>query len=488
MDTVNPLMKSIEPHAARGRIYLLAIIAATLLAAALRLFNLGGFGFFGDEFATVSTARGEHVMELNWPLFGWISQGAGKLLGVSEMTMRLAPAVFGIACIPLFYFAGRRVFGDLPMLLAGFLMATNHWHLFHSQNARFYTGVFLFSGLAICWLARAIESGRAGFAVAAAFAVGISGCFHPTGVWPALAFALFCPLALVAPSIRGKLSWPVVLAFYMPLALAAASIFLKAIFKTSTFIAGTGGWGYTPAHFLMGWARGVELPLLAVAGCWLLWMLRHDRAKGWFCLIVGAVPLAGIVVVAAIGKPVRPDYVFASVPVWFILAGAGAAQVAAAASVPLAARAGLILALFAAQFPSTVSHHLENLTCDPRSAYSYVKTHGRDDDLYYHNFVPMMKYYTGRSAPQLTSDKKELDPLLANVLAGGKTTWFLIRASRGGIGNDVLSDWLARHATVAARFDAKRIDHEVSTLYVYRFDPPNTIVRPDDRKLSHERE
>ena len=477
-----------KPRPEVQRAYLLAIVAATILAAALRLFNLGGFGFFGDEYSTVESAVKMKVTEPNWPLLFWVSQVVGKTAGVSEWTIRLTPAVLGIACIPLFYWAGRRAFGELPMLLAGLLIATNHWHLFHSQSGRFYTAVFLFSGLAICWLARAVQTGQPMFAVAAAVSVAISAGFHPTGIWPAVAFGMFCLLALAVPSIRGELSWKVALAFFVPLALAGVSIFFRAFLRTSTFVAGTEGWGYTPAHFLMGWARGMELPLLAVAGCWLLWMLRHERAKGWFCMIVGVVPLIGIVVVAVIGKPVRPDYVFASVPVWFILAGAGAAQVVAAASVPLAARAGLILALFAAQFPSTVSHHLENLTCDPRSVYNYVKTHGRDDDLYYHNFVPMMKYYTGRSAPKLSSDKKQLDPLLANVLFGGKTTWFLIRASRGGISNDVLAEWLARHATVAARFDAKRIDHEVSTLYVYRFDPPNTNVRPEGRKLNHERE
>lgn len=461
-----------EPQVAYSRYYLLAIVAATLLAAALRLFNLGGFGFFGDEYSTVDSAVMMKVTEPNWPFLFWVSQGVGKTAGINEWTMRLAPALMGISCIPIFFFAGRRAFGEMPMVLCGFLIALSHWHLFHSQSARFYTGVFLFSGLAICWLTRAINTGRASFALAAAVSVSVSGCFHPTGVWPGVAFGAFCLLTIIAPSIRGQLSWRIVLAFFVPLALAGGSIFLSAILRTSTFIAGTGGWGYSPSHVLLGWFRGLELPLLAVAGCWLLWMLRGDRPTGWFFALLGAVPLAAMLV-AANFVPVRPDYVFASAPVWFILAGAGAAQVASAVNVPLAARAGLILALFAAQLPSAISHHLGNLTCDPRTAYTYVKTHGRDEDLYFHNFVPMLAYYAGRSAKQLPRDPKRLAPLLAEIQAGNNTAWFLIRGSRVGIENDALADWLARNATIVSRQDAKRIDYEVSTIYVYRYDPPS---------------
>src|SRR6185369_4704633 len=58
------------------------------------------------------------------PLFYWLEAGALRLFGPHEGSLRLAPALFALLGILAVYVAGRRLFGRLPGLWAGIVLAT----------------------------------------------------------------------------------------------------------------------------------------------------------------------------------------------------------------------------------------------------------------------------------------------------------------------------------------------------------------------------
>lgn len=140
------------------------LVGVTLLAASLRFFRLDEWGFWIDEIHTINRAVW-HYDPLSFFQF-WTSLSimleaqALQFYGISEWSARLVPALIGVASIPILYLPTRRFFGPTTALIAALLLAVSPWHLFWSQNARFYTTLLLFYNLALFAFFIAIEEDR----------------------------------------------------------------------------------------------------------------------------------------------------------------------------------------------------------------------------------------------------------------------------------------------------------------------------------------
>lgn len=132
----------------------------TALAAILRFYRLGEWSFWIDELYTIDHARA-HFSTLpllfanipparNWiPVSVMLTAQALNLWGVSEWSARLASVMIGVISIPTLFFATRKMFSNWVALLSVLLLAVSPWHIFWSQNARFYTSLLLFYTLAL---------------------------------------------------------------------------------------------------------------------------------------------------------------------------------------------------------------------------------------------------------------------------------------------------------------------------------------------------
>jgi 4-amino-4-deoxy-L-arabinose transferase-like glycosyltransferase len=136
------------------------LAAITLLALALRFFKLGQWSFWIDEIYTINHAQAhfsslalilQHIPpHRNWVPISVISTASAlNLAGTSEWSARLASVLIGVVSIPLLYFPIKRLFGVAVGLIAVLLLAVSPWHLYWSQNARFYTALLLFYTLAL---------------------------------------------------------------------------------------------------------------------------------------------------------------------------------------------------------------------------------------------------------------------------------------------------------------------------------------------------
>ncbi len=147
-------------------ILLLAVL--TLAGAWLRLSHLGSKSLWLDEGATVALARA------SWQHFAWVWwYGEANLqtvyfllmrgwihLGQSEAWIRLPPALFGIASVPLIFVVARKFLGDVPALASAALLAFNPTHVSYSQEARSYTLTIFLVLLSAYYFVRAAESDR----------------------------------------------------------------------------------------------------------------------------------------------------------------------------------------------------------------------------------------------------------------------------------------------------------------------------------------
>jgi len=150
----------------------LAVI--TLFAAALRFYRLGEWSFWIDEIFTINHALSHFsTTELllknippfrNWiPLSVIMDAQVLKLGGINEWSARLTPAIIGILTIPILYLPTRKIFGSHRALISVLLLAVSPWHLFWSQNARFYSALMLFYTLALFAFHFGIEEDKPGY-------------------------------------------------------------------------------------------------------------------------------------------------------------------------------------------------------------------------------------------------------------------------------------------------------------------------------------
>ena len=184
-----------------GRRHWWLIVIATVLAAGLRMLELGEWSLWIDEAHTwrdatmpfdgedgfMASARRFYALPFLLLRFLF---GIG-VLGFGEWSVRLPFAVIGIATVPLLAICGRRLVGASPAVAAAWLLAINPWHLFWSQNARGYALVVLGSVLAIHRLHVLAASGRARDLLLSAAFVALAVMSHPPSATLVFGFVAF---------------------------------------------------------------------------------------------------------------------------------------------------------------------------------------------------------------------------------------------------------------------------------------------------------
>jgi mannosyltransferase len=117
-------------------------------------------------------------------------------LGGDEWLLRLPSALAGIASIGIIYAIGDELFDRETGLLAAIILAFSPFHIWYSQEARFYATIALF-GVAAGWFAiRALRRNRPADWVLFGVFEGLALCTESGGIW--FVFAMnFAALLLV---------------------------------------------------------------------------------------------------------------------------------------------------------------------------------------------------------------------------------------------------------------------------------------------------
>lgn len=186
------------------------VVLLTAVGAYLRLANLGALGFRWDEdlmslatkaileHGTPELPSGMVYLRGTWLLY--LMAGSAWLLGFSEFALRLPPALFGIALIPLAFMFARALFGPRVGLVAAALMTLSFWDIEISRNARMYApfAFFYLTTVLLIWRYRVErESLSGGIAAVASAIVALS--LHQLGY--TLVFAFLLPLVVRAEPV-----------------------------------------------------------------------------------------------------------------------------------------------------------------------------------------------------------------------------------------------------------------------------------------------
>lgn len=144
-----------------------ALSALFVIGVVLRFVQLGAESYWVDEIimGRLTTQPTPDLLaqlfdSARAPLYPLLAHGWVKLFGASEAASRSISAVFGALSIPLVYAVGRKLFDARVGLIGALIMMLSPFHLYYSQEFRYYSLTILVTLGTVWMLAHAIETRR----------------------------------------------------------------------------------------------------------------------------------------------------------------------------------------------------------------------------------------------------------------------------------------------------------------------------------------
>ena len=476
MDLWNPrpvsseeLERSEEPAASSGffasrgakRVLLVAMVLGTL-----RFLALGEWSLWIDEAYTLADARTGtgHLNPVGYALFDlWYGLAEGR---PDELWMRLPAALFGWLAIPLSVWALVPFVGRRAAALAALVVAVSPWHLYWSQNARFYTLAQCFGLVGVGLLVRGIRDVRVAGLVAAGVFLLLGAATHPSAAM-LMGAALFAPVLLarlgklrVPPGVR--LGRPLAIVFVV--ALVASVPWMRDVWHVWSRRQGVGD----PVHLVLttGYLLTPVVGLGVLLGTFEVLRGRRPKAR---LLVAIAAGVLGLAFVASFFVRVSAQYVFVAMPLLAALAALPCARSegsgAPGAGTRLARRRaaawiyGLVLTLPLGVESALYFTQRHGDRPRWREAYQHVFENRRWTDLVLGMQAPVGQYYWAPWSVDLRQWGMvvQLDQYRAGVagdwLRYGRRIWFVVN-------HEELYDWGERERDQMRRILAERCTEE----------------------------
>ncbi|MFT5288444.1 MAG: mannosyltransferase [Planctomycetota bacterium] len=427
------------------------LLVTIVLGCLARFMALGSWSLWLDESLTLADSY--HSQDMNNPvgyaLMGWFYQLGGERPG--EYLMRVPAAVMGVVSILLTIWCFWPVVGRYASLGAGALLAVSSWHIYWSQNARFYTLAMALSLLGSGMVLRAILGVGKRRLWMGLIVLGLAPVVHPSaaillgslilalwiGRWTG-AFAAFPP----QPAVWRVLSFAVLLGVFLG---SGWSFQVLVDWKERQ---GEG----TPLHLLLssGYNITPAIALGALVGTW----VALKRLKGptvipvYVCLLLSAVAVG-----LSFFVRVSAQYIFVLLP-WICLLAALPLVLLEKAEheadgVPLPTRKTALCAIYLAvlALPSLVDSSLYFSVRHGdrprwREAYRHVFENQARGDLILGMDAPVGEYYLDPRGTDLRAWRRVgwLDSYRTRLADRWsrypRRTWFVIQP-------ELLADWSA---------------------------------------------
>lgn len=314
------------------------LLGLILLGFGLRIYQIDSVPLRGDEAFTAQNWAMQPVgdslsqfaaIDPQPPLAYTLFRGWSLLIGVSELSLRLLPALINTLGIAALYAIGRYLFGPGAGLLAALIWALHPDQIWHAQDARNYA---IWSGLSAVGLATALRALRsnklshwAHYLLAATLAIF-------TYYLELFVLAVFGLYALIVH----RRQWRAWLSVFGILALVFGLwlIIFIPLLQTSPAYTGTSR-GFTFERvvtlFMPTLTFGITLPdalrlttsigVLVVMIIGLTLITRYRWHVGLFLGLLWILPLVGLAMAATRLNVFEPRYVLGSAPAYTLTGG-----------------------------------------------------------------------------------------------------------------------------------------------------------------------
>jgi mannosyltransferase len=483
----NRIMEKITTLAGKPWIQYVWLFLIMLLAAALRFYKLGAWSFWIDEIYTIGRAMTHFstpalILENIPPSRNWVpvsfilTAQALNIWGISEWSARLAPALIGISSVPILFFPTRKAFGYRVALIAALLLAVSPWHLFWSQNARFYSSLLLFYSLALFAFHFGLERDKPGYFI------GFYGLLYLAFSERLFAFFIFPVVGVYLVMLWVfKFEKPAgmnprnMLLMGLPIAAGGVIELYSRLANGESRFFGDFDWFFLyrnddPVRLLGNISFNIGIPLMALAlfsGLFLI--LRKDRA-GLLMTVNAVVPP---VILAAVNPYIftKDRYVFMVLFSWIVLAAVAIHEMLAhVRGTHKWFAIGMLALLMTDAGGDALLYYRANHgnRAEWKTAFYIIQEQSRPDDIvvtYWPEFGP---FYLDREIIHY----EDID--IPTLLNSGKRYWFVI---------DAETIWANPEVKAFLEREARLIDIRYLRtpddffLRIYFFDPKQPLLR-----------
>lgn len=476
-----PAVRVLSTALSSSTVQIALVASITLLAAALRFYKLGAWSFWIDEMLSVAGVEdGFNFNIIRKSLALTLIELSVSLLGVSEWSARLVPALIGVISAPVLYFPIRAMLGRAVGLLSVLLLAISPWHLYWSQNARFYTLLMLFYALALLLFYLGLEHNRPLYLLGSALFLGLAARESLLALFlvPVLGSYLLLIVALPVEKPVGFSHLRRLSVLLIPAILIAAYFAWPYVTAYRLdWIRGFGRLNNSPAWLAAGVAYYVRLSTISMAAggaAFLIFRRSGGRRQrvGLLLSISAILPLLLLMVLSTFQYTAN-RYVFFTLPSWLILAAVGGVELfrwtannAGKGLDPRWLAVGALLFLLVDPLGEAALYfrYQNGNRDDWRAAFTYVDAQRVPEERVVAPHPELAQYYLGERTDRFA----QFD--LAQIETGEQTVWFVEDMNVADLYPDA-ARWLHGEAQLMAVFDVS-VQARTFTLRVHRYVPP----------------
>jgi len=451
----------------------LSIFFVLLVSAIIsRFYGIWEWDLVNDEhFSTVTVAAERYFSFVN-PAYYSLVLLTHEIFGTGEWLPRLPAFLLAAISVPVLYFTWSRALGRNVALIASVILIFSAWHLWYSQYARFYSGVFLFSSVAYYFFLKAIYVDRISILIWALVFSALAISFHLTAVFVPVSASVAYFLIWIARKNLGDISIRTIKIYIIFSIVCGLALLPFLINVLDNWVASGQTWGYGSILILPQLIKYIQIPIVVMAFFGWLIVLNADKASAIFFLVLLIVP-ALFFVIASPWMAISPSYAFYILPLSIILSGIACEEL----RIQLSSHQSQVVSLLAlvliisTLMPSFVSHFLDRRSLNFNSAVKFVGENYRSGDRVL-TFIIGFKLpddkenillpYISEARDSYTDWRKELQGLL-DV---DNRTWIIISSKRKPLAYG-LERWLLCNSKLVWRKHAVRLDYEVNGYEIY---------------------
>lgn len=446
------------------------------LAALLRFYMLGEWSFWIDEIYSLQSAKIARETDRFLPLSSYLAGGVIHLIGTNEWSARLVSVLTGLLTLPLLYFPIKKAYGLRVALLSTIFLAISPWHLYWSQNMRFYTMLLLLYMLLLFRFYRVTEHRKSWYDLIFLFVLLIFAVYERF-----IAFFIV-PVAICYILSRQLGSFGAAsqlrLAKILPLFLVpVGGLVIHELSRTaaghdpvilSFFLKFVGAPNTSPLRFLASFVYRAGIPVLGLGLAGSFFVLTKKDRLGLLLVISALLPPTLLFLASPIVFTID-RYAFISLPSWLVLAAIAIDQ-----ALSQKAQYGWIFGL--AMLFVVVS---DGLTQDMlyyqyynggrenwKGAFAVIQEQHAPDDLVFASRPELGEYYLKEDVNPLNRGLPE------EIQRRNQRTWIVVSTSTGYVAPSVLA-WIENSCVLIEVLDV-HVPGKVYDLRVYLYSPDDS--------------
>lgn len=412
------------------------VIINTWIAFFLRFYRLEKWGLSFDEAFTYFNAIkiiNNFSVDFNsalveHPITSFLIYVFTNLVGHSEWAIRFIPALAGTITITLLYTPLKKIFNEPIALLVMFLMAISPWHIFWSQNARFYVLLLLFCSYALLAFHFGLETGHRRWFITAFlfFGAALSERLLAILLFPVFLFIFLFSYFL--PYKPKGLRFSNLMILLLPLLVISVIFGWQYIQNPLLWVDLFFQWlGNSPWEIARSFVYHVDVYKVGMGILGGVYVLRNRNFQG-VVFIISAALIPIMVIVGASFQFVHVRYMFISLVSWYVLAAVTAVTLYESTinNIKWLMVAVLLLLLVIEplqdnfDYFSSVNGDRNNW----RAAFQYIQPSLQEKDVIISSVPEVGEYYLNRDVLSMENSDQKIDPL--DLTESKERAWFII--------------------------------------------------------------